>query len=617
MTKLPPSKSLTTTKKSKYEHDQSIGDFNGYTNATTATAKNPASSIAMRNPNENDCQEETYFDAISELSMLFQIALPTVAVQFCTFIIFPITASYVGRDLTTDDMGAFSLASLSGNLTTISIIIGILSASETLQPRAFAVRDYEEVGIIALRGLFMCVVCLAVPVGFLMTCVKPIFTLLGQDAHVASLSDEWIHIYIWSVPFILCYRVIQRFLASQSIVIPCLVGAAISSLIVHPLCIKFWISKYQFVGSAMSIVVTQSIQLIITVLYIKYTKSYVQGTWKGINWRIIQKVFDRKGLLTYASLSFGGIIALTEWWYWECICFVAGRLGVIALCVHSVIYQIIPLVYMIPLGMSIGLSVRIGQLLPIDVNKAKILTVYAMLTVIIVALMVTALLYYNETWIVSLFTSEEDVMNGCKQIWPKVCMYILGLYIFCLNSGILRALGLQWRMGLTIIIVLWCFSLPSIIYFCIYQNEVRNISSNDIYIHENDIETGIDGLVTLWEIFFWSYIILDIALILCYTTVDWNEIGKQAAQSMKSNRKDYSNTMAIDDDLSYEENEGLVAEDASLLSFNTTGRTLGSISYYGGSIYDTTGRSFVSAFVSSSSIGDDNTNQDETNGSTR
>ena len=512
---------------------------------STNTTTLPPSSQTSMSPSEDESSSASSFDAIYELTQLFQIALPTVAVQFYTHIIFPITASYVGRNLSTDDMAAFSLASLSGNLTCISIIIGTLSASETLQPRAFAVRDYEKVGVLALRGFIMCLVMLSIPVTFLMTCVVPIYEWLGQDPNVSMLSNQWIHAYIWSVPFILCFRVIQRFLASQSIVLPCVIGASISSLIVHPLLLRFWITNFEFEGSAMSIVMTQSIQLILTILYVKYTKSYVEGTWSGINnWRVWKKVFDRKGLMTYASLSLGGVFSLSEWWYWECICFVAGRLGVIPLCVHSVTYQILPLVYMIPLGISIGFSVRIGQLLPVNVEKAKTLTVFTMLTVIMIALAVTSFLYYNEEWIVSLFTKDESVKEGCRLIWPHVCMYMLGSYIFCLNCGILRALGLQWRMGMTIVIVFWCFSLPSIIYFCIYRIE----DIQDDYYREDSYPTGLDGLVTMWEIFFWSYIVVDIGLILCYTTVDWNEIGKQAALSMTRKERE-----GLDDNLSYED----------------------------------------------------------------
>jgi MATE family multidrug resistance protein len=490
------------------------------------------------------------FNLYYELKELFNIAIPTVAVQFCTFIIFPITASYVGRNLNDNDMAAFSLASLSGNLTCISIIIGTLSATETLQPRAFSLGEYEKVGTLAIQGLIMCIISLLLPILILMTCMKMIFSLLGQDPIVTNLCVQWIHVFIWSVPFILLFRVMQRFLACQNIVLPCLVGSSISSLLIHPLLLHWLITYFGFRGSAFSIVITQCIQLILTFLYLSQTKSYVKDTWQGINLELMKKVFEKRDLIKISKLSLGGIFALSEWWYWESICFVAGRLGVLSLCVHSVTYQLIPLIYMIPLGFSIGLSVRMGQLLPVDVNKAKLLAIYTMGLVSILALAVTSILYYNQLWIVSLFTTDQDVINGCSEIWPHVCTYILGLYIFCLNSGILRALGLQIRMGITIILVLWCFSLPCILYVCVFGEFIDADASN---------ETGVGGLVNMWRIILWSYNLLNVGLIICYATVDWHEIGRNAAYSTKEL------TVHIQDNFVSYDKEGNIPTDKSPL----------------------------------------------------
>lgn len=454
-------------------------------------------------------------------------------------------------------MAAFSLASLSGNMTCISIIVGTLSASETLQPRAYALKQYKSVGIIALRGFIVCIMALCFPILLLLSpYMKTILASLGQDPSVSILSIDWIHIYLGcSVPCTLLFRVLQRFLACQNIVLPCVVGSFVGSLLIHPWMVKFWMERYGFLGSAYSIGVTQLITLVLTFGYVGYTKSYVKDTWnvygcfKGTSTKhnpplspsgtttttttfldmFQEAMFHKEELKSFIKLSLGGIFSLSEWWYWECLCFIAGHLGVIPLCIHSVIYQIIPLIYMIPLGFSIGLSVRMGQLLPVNVYKAKMLAVYTMLLVILISLVVTGVMYYNRIWIVSLFTNDAFVKEGCDQVWTEVCSYIVGVYIFCLNSGILRALGLQWRMGMIIIVVLWFFSVPCIIYSCIFR---RN---GDDGVDRTEEEKGVEGLVIMWRILFWSYIILDIGLMIGYMTADWREIGKKASLSITEN----------------------------------------------------------------------------------
>ena len=71
--------------------------------------------------NENQSGEE--FDLIAEAKSLLGIALPAVAVQFSVLFIFPQTASLVGTSLGKEELAGFSLGSLVGNLTCLSVMV--------------------------------------------------------------------------------------------------------------------------------------------------------------------------------------------------------------------------------------------------------------------------------------------------------------------------------------------------------------------------------------------------------------------------------------------------------------------------------------------------------------
>jgi MATE family multidrug resistance protein len=77
-------------------------------------------------------------------------------VQFNLYVIFPIAASAVGRTLGAEDLGAFSLGALVGSLTCLSVIVGALSAADTLMPRAYGSAHYEEIGRLAIRSVVVC-----------------------------------------------------------------------------------------------------------------------------------------------------------------------------------------------------------------------------------------------------------------------------------------------------------------------------------------------------------------------------------------------------------------------------------------------------------------------------
>lgn len=472
-------------------------------------------SISLLKQQNKEEEKINEFHLIDEMRSLFHLALPTAAVQFCTFFIFPMTASAIGRSLDPEYLAGFSLASLSGNITCISIIVGSLTACETLQPRAFSLKQYEEVGLIAVRALVFCVMVLTPPILILYTDLYSILTLLGQDTIAAELASNWVRVYLWGVPSVLLFRVIQRFLACQSIVVPC-AYAAILGLMIQPLLLICFMRSFSYSGSALALVCTQWLQLLFSFWIVNFTKSFTKETWPQFNMNFIEQAVNWKGMYSYGKLGMGGVLSLSEWWFWEVICFIAGKFGIVPLCVHSIAYQLIPLSFMLPLGISMGLSIRLGATLTYDVSKAKMLVSYTIGLTILIALLVCIGIYHYQAWIINMFTNDEAVFAGCSKIWWKVCIDIFFLYILGINGGILRALGMQWQMAATVFIVLWCIALPVITRMCIYQD---------------------GGLDLMWSLIPITYFILNLCLSFCYITADWNAISASISDKAKGEAK--------------------------------------------------------------------------------
>jgi len=251
-----------------------------------------------------------------EAKLLFDIAIPTVAVQFSAYFIYPQTASAVGRNLGTEELAGFSLASLTGNLTCLSIIVGALTALDTLMPRAYGIGHYQELGKLAIRGFLVCTLVLLVPILPLLTSVEQIFDALGQDAIASALASEWIRVYFLGVPFVLLFRVIQRFLASQQIVLPIAYAGLIGCFVVHPLLLRFGLPEFGFLGSAGAIVTTQFVQALLVMLYLRIKPLYHPDTWQGLNVDIIKQAVEPTPMMHFFKLSMGGVVSLSEWWFW-------------------------------------------------------------------------------------------------------------------------------------------------------------------------------------------------------------------------------------------------------------------------------------------------------------
>ena len=54
----------------------------------------------------------------------------------------------------------------------------------------------------------------------------------------------------------------------------------------------------------------------------------------------------------------------SEWIYWELLSLLIGTLGVTQLTVHTISSQVVTFIYMIPLGVSEAITIRLGNVLP-------------------------------------------------------------------------------------------------------------------------------------------------------------------------------------------------------------------------------------------------------------
>ena len=445
------------------------------------------------------------FNFARESKMLLKIAIPAVAVQLSAFFIFPQTASSVGRTLGTDALAGFSLASLTGNLTILSVMVGALTAADTLMPRAYGEGQYSEVGHLAIRGFVVCFFLLIPPLIPLCFYMDWVYDMLGQNKLASQLASEWIRVYLLGVPAMLLFRVLQSFLNAQHSVMPMAWAAMISSFIIHPIVLHIMVKHFGFLGSGFAVSITQTCMGLILVLILKFKPSYyLPETWPVVSIASVNDALAMRPIQMFLALSLGGVLSLSEWWFWETVCFMVGTFGIVPLCVHTIAYNIVPLSFMIPLGIAIGLTVRMGNILAKDVQRAKQMAMWCMAFTVALASIISGLMLFLRIAIVQLFSSDPQVLQGCEEIWPKLCYFIWILYIFGIQSAILRALGMQWELAKIIFICLWCGALPVIWYYSVREN---------------------GGIDAVWSILPVMYTLMQVLLFLSYANADWHKIS--------------------------------------------------------------------------------------------
>lgn len=175
--------------------------------------------------------------------------------------------------------------------------------------------------------------------------------------------------------------------------------------------------------------------------------------------------WDRKCLQNtwvFARLAFLGVIHVgTEWWAFEIVALVAGKLGTIPLAAQSVIMTTDQVMNTIPFGVGVATSSRVGNLLGARNAKgaARAANTAAVLSMVL-GILVLAVLMGVKDFYAKIFNDDVEVIRLTAKVMPYVALFQIadGLNGSC--GGALRGMGRQ-HIGATVNVVsYYCGALP-------------------------------------------------------------------------------------------------------------------------------------------------------------
>ncbi|NWX31523.1 S47A2 protein, partial [Notiomystis cincta] len=113
----------------------------------------------------------------------------------------------------------------------------------------------------------------------------------------------------------------------------------------------------------------------------------------------------------------GMVMMCIEWWTFEIGSFLAGLISVVELGAQSVIYELASVAYMVPLGISVAASVRVGNALGAgDVVQAKTSCITALLCTGAFAVVVAALLGGLRNVVGYIFTNDTEIVSLVSKV---------------------------------------------------------------------------------------------------------------------------------------------------------------------------------------------------------
>ena len=198
--------------------------------------------------------------------------------------------------------------------------------------------------------------------------------------------------------------------------------------------------KWGFVGAPIAIVLTDHLLLICLILYVRFIRG--SECWGGFD----RRAFKNWGPIIWLAIP-GLVMVLAEYLAFEILTFAASWISTSHLAAQAVLATINPLMYQIPMSVSIAASTRIANLVGAALpGPAKTAAKIILVVACFVGAVNTILLISLKDYLPTLFTPDEEVRRLVSNVLPICAAFQLYDALAASCNGILRGIGRQ-RFG--------------------------------------------------------------------------------------------------------------------------------------------------------------------------
>jgi len=292
-----------------------------------------------------------------EAKHILRLAFPMVTTQLLWMTMPVVDNMVVGK------LGASSLAAMAIATTYYWLLqllsLGVLSALNPLVAHAFGARKTGHMRSL-IHSAMAVAFTLALGMGTLLYWGRPLLEWVGQDPELLIESEKYLRAIVWGVPFYLIFIVLRQFCDSVEDPKPtiCLVfvGAILNGVLDFGLVFGLWglpnlgIAGAGFATATVQVMLCGGLLVYVSVAS-RFQNLRLWDQWE-VNWIHIKEML-RLGLPSSGSM-------LAEMAYFSGSTLIMGLLGVTAVASHQIALNVASVTFMIPMGVSFAVSVRVG-----------------------------------------------------------------------------------------------------------------------------------------------------------------------------------------------------------------------------------------------------------------
>ena len=395
-------------------------------------------------------------DAASEVAHLTRLAIPIVIGLASSTLISVVDTVMIAP------LGTFPLAATSITVSMLLIfysgLYGVTSVAGVLVARHYGAKDFDRVSMDIASGFALAalsgLVAAAIMIGLL-----PLLERIGQPAEiVAVVTPYWIAMAVSLIPYS-TFHVLKGLYDGIDKpwigVLFSFVGVAVNIptnyLLIHG--VGAW-NGLGLPGAGLASLISMVVSFAVACLHWRYASSMMQ-TRRRISMKRSDILFQlREGVsLAIGYIANGGAYALTG--------LMLGWFGASALAAHQVVNSVSSVLYMLPLGMSAAVAIRIGQAVGADeYHRLGSIATAAIGAVVIWMGLVTLGVLVGGSTIANALSDAPDVV----EIATTMFVVLAGMQIVdgvqTTGFGMLRGvLDNRWSVAVTLV-GFWLVALP-------------------------------------------------------------------------------------------------------------------------------------------------------------
>jgi multidrug resistance protein, MATE family len=414
---------------------------------------------------------------IRDIRSTLALGVPLIIAQLCLMAMALTDAVMVGRGAGTESLAAMALALGYMNIPCVAMS-GFSNVTSIFVADAFGSGRTKETPAILRHGLLVSLVVSVLVLGFMcwffnhLECVG----YFGQSKSLITMARPFVYLYAVAFVFQLCSTNFRAYCEAQnrpwlSIYViggSIALNAALDWVFVFGRC---GVPAMGLVGAGLATLLSSAIQFFVLVCVILHTKSLhlVLGEFVRLD-------FARARIVRYLRLSLPTAFQIgIEMASYTVLAFIAGRLGAVTLAAHLVAFQVASFAFMVPLGMSFAVAIRVSQAAGAGdragvrrVSRSALAFAVGWMSMSMIAILAL------HNYIPYLFTADPEVVKMSAGFLIVAGVFQLFDGIQCTAIGALRGLKDVYKPTILVIAIYWMCEIP-LAFFLAFRTDLGGL----------------------------------------------------------------------------------------------------------------------------------------------